>query len=321
MASSGVDACDSALKKKVCKHCKKNVINAMNCINCDGSFHGSCARNSSRVKCMENGNIVCCETNDCGEDTDVAFFDALSQISDNGKIDLAIFNYIVKQKDMIIEELQEKVKMLNTQLETVSNPLIHNKASMQQKNHAPQKVVSSKSHQNENMPVAENKHLNTVSKQMVSSALMEASTLQKCNDIINLENDKHNNEWKDVKNHRRRRKAIVGNNNEIKLNGKLIQGVPKFTHLHVYRLEPKITENDLQGMLKLSFPEVKCEALISKHPQVYSSFKVTLLESNFGNAMDPSKWPSGALIQPFLELRKKSREIQTKTNAPPFPKK
>lgn len=139
MASSGVDACDGALKKKVCKHCKKNVVNAINCINCDGSYHSGCARNSNKVKFIENGNIRCCELNDYVDESNKAFFDALNQLSDNGKIDIIIFNYIIKQKDMIIRELQDKVKILSRQLEIYSDLI---KPNIKHKNVSPQKTYS-----------------------------------------------------------------------------------------------------------------------------------------------------------------------------------
>lgn len=111
-----------------------------------------------------------------------------------------------------------------------------------------------------------------------------------------------NNEWKPV--HRKKRTnaraQIVGSNKNSEL-----KTVPKCVELHVYRLHPDITETDLKGVLLPKFPEVSCEQLVGKNIKQYSSFKVTLYESNFQTAMDPSVWPHGACINKFFRLRRR----------------
>lgn len=89
---------------------------------------------------------------------------------------------------------------------------------------------------------------------MVSNALLEVNTLQTCNEMINLGEEEK--EIKKAYKHNRRRNGIVGNNKEMKLNGKQVNGVPRFSNLHVYRLDPSLTENDLCDVLKPFFPEV-----------------------------------------------------------------
>lgn len=69
---------------------------------------------------------------------------------------------------------------------------------------------------------------------------------------------------------------IVGNNK----NNKLIQGVPKQVALYVYRTDKNTTIEPLTNHLKGNFPEVLVEAITSKHPEIYSSFKVTILEKH-----------------------------------------
>lgn len=62
---------------------------------------------------------------------------------------------------------------------------------------------------------------------------------------------------------------------------------------------------ELVELLKPTFPEVSCEKLVSRHPELYSSFKVGIYEGNFGTAMDPALWPSNACIRRFLQLERR----------------
>lgn len=99
----------------------------------------------------------------------------------------------------------------------------------------------------------------------------------------------------------RKRRIVTGNSNSL---GD-IKGVPKLIALHVYRINPNTTASNLETHLKKQFPEVICESLNSKHPELYASFKIKVSEENFEKAMNPTIWPYGACIQRFLEIKKK----------------
>ncbi|KAG5866999.1 hypothetical protein JTB14_018162 [Gonioctena quinquepunctata] len=85
-----------------------------------------------------------------------------------------------------------------------------------------------------------------VTEKQLSCVLLETETRKKCNDYINLAN--HNEvatdhgEWKQVVKKKTRRQLVVGQNNSIKINGKEMKGIPKMTHLHVYRVDPTMTD-------------------------------------------------------------------------------
>ncbi|CAH1102434.1 unnamed protein product [Psylliodes chrysocephalus] len=61
--------------------------------------------------------------------------------------------------------------------------------------------------------------------------------------------------------------------------------------INFVRINIDNTTNDLESILIKNFPEVKCEKLNSQRPEIYSSFKVTILESHFRNDMNPELWP------------------------------
>lgn len=94
--------------------------------------------------------------------------------------------------------------------------------------------------------------------------------------------------------------TIVGSNSESEIS---LKQPLKLAFLHVYKLHPETTVNDLQNFLKPIFPEVAVEQLISKYPNYYSSFKVTVSESKLAAAMTPTLWPSGACVNRFFHPR------------------
>ncbi|KAG5883942.1 hypothetical protein JTB14_015567 [Gonioctena quinquepunctata] len=134
---------------------------------------------------------------------------------------------------------------------------------------------------------------------------MEANTEQKCNKYMNLidknENTStiqepaeippkssfSNGNWNLVMEKRPKRPKLIGTNSTITLNGREVRGVPRLVKLHVYRVHPSLTKTDLTQLTKGHSPEAQCEALNSKHPEIYASFKVTIYEGNFEAAMEP----------------------------------
>ena len=111
----------------LCGRCKGKVLTGLKCVICECSYHNSCAKISANVKIIDDNTIQCCEKEESEldiqsvDDVDNAFYVALDQISDNeNKIDVRIFKYVLKQKDNLIKELQEKIKLLNQHVDLQS---------------------------------------------------------------------------------------------------------------------------------------------------------------------------------------------------------
>ncbi|KAG5900427.1 hypothetical protein JTB14_029313 [Gonioctena quinquepunctata] len=97
----------------LCKKCKENVVSGLKCLICESFFHPSCGR-LKHVKTVSDNFIICCGKNEECVDVDSAFFDAIEELSDTSiKIDINIFHYIVKQKDAIITQLYDEIKLLD----------------------------------------------------------------------------------------------------------------------------------------------------------------------------------------------------------------
>lgn len=76
--------------------------------------------------------------------------------------------------------------------------------------------------------------------------------------------------------------------------------------LHVHRLDPGTTLEDVIRFLQPIFQEVKCEALVSTQPTVYALFKVNINASNGERASDPSLWPEGVCVRKFFRPKPKN---------------
>lgn len=314
-----------------CKRCKSNVVNAIKCKNCENNYHFSCAKLCTNVKFVNNSEIICCEVLPVNE-SDNGLFEALEELNSEKKVDVYLFSYVIKQKDLIIQELRDKIDLLHRQMQLLEM------VNQQKTNIEGQQTDKVKSNSNIKTPIDKNRrdknsdvpNKNTVTnnslkinkqgnslitKDEVALNIMKVETENKLNKYINLTKEEESNshvthmtsnssqrdEWKVVTKTRRKRQVIVGNNKE----SISVKGVPKLATLHVYRVDKSTTSDELTVLLKNNFQEVTCEKIISKHPEFYSSFKVTILEADFKNAMDPKVWPYGACISRFLDLKKK----------------
>lgn len=92
-----------------------------------------------------------------------------------------------------------------------------------------------------------------------------------------------------------RRSRIVGRNSECG-----IKAVKPVCYLHICKLHPNTTTEELTEYLKGLFPEVSVSKLDSKFSHFYASFKVRLNSENFAKAMNPELWPDNAMVREFF---------------------
>lgn len=65
-----------------------------------------------------------------------------------------------------------------------------------------------------------------------------------------------------------------------------------------------MTSHEVKDYLRMKFPEVEVEKMESRFPKLYSSFKITIDETNIDEAMNPELWPEGAMVNRFFHQRK-----------------
>lgn len=90
-----------------------------------------------------------------------------------------------------------------------------------------------------------------------------------------------------------------------------IKGAERFSNFHVFRLEPGLHLEKLSAYLESKDVVVDaCVPMVSKHPEQYSSFKITVRSKYSEKIMDPTTWPEEVCINRFLmHLSKKDQII------------
>ncbi|KAG5866958.1 hypothetical protein JTB14_038456 [Gonioctena quinquepunctata] len=109
------------------------------------------------------------------------------------------------------------------------------------------------------------------------------------------------------KNKLRNNPTIVG---QLDLpSGSRIKYAPKMSFLHVYKMHPETIPEDFISILSPLFPE-SVKNLNSMYPNLYSSFKVTILECNIEKALNPSIWPKGTWVKKIFHRRPVDNSIK-----------
>ena len=80
-----------------------------------------------------------------------------------------------------------------------------------------------------------------------------------------------------------------------------IKGAEKLAHMHLYGLSVDTTADDLIKHLNAqNILNTKCEALISKRPDEYTSYKISCKMEDLEKLKNPEIWPEGVRLNRFL---------------------
>lgn len=301
----------------ICKFCSKKVINKVVCSRCGEIFHPACLKQASELKrtdCKHEPNKTSSEEKTAnGEDKYFSIENKLLKEIIQDK------NTIINDKEQLISLLQQKITYLE---EIISNNSYKNaieKRSDFNKN-------ANKIFPNEAKSLSLNKNdqtnqqltaqafsgtgnpstTNIISPKKIKAAVNYAVTYNKLSDVQNLtELPANEGEWMQQK--RRRRHFVVGSNSE----NSSIQTVPKLVSLHVTRLDPSVTPDQMKTLLISRFPEVECESHVSKRPELYSSIKVSIDRNHLKEAWQRDVWPAGTLVSFFRKKRMLQQNMKT----------
>ncbi|KAJ4447521.1 hypothetical protein ANN_09528 [Periplaneta americana] len=257
----------------MCKRCKRKVVNGVKCIDCESYFHNSCASFITNIKILDANTVKCRdveEDNDCDE----VFSNMLKGITDNeGKIDINIFKYIIRQKDCIIAELREKVKLL-TQHAKLLTMVKDDCSSKQMKLDTSPKCDS-------NIKVVQTTNENP-----------GASTVGSNSDPSNG-SDINKVSFADVV---KGRKMTGKQHQKLFFVIQVISKVPRNKVFFVRRFAPDVTESEINQYLRShKLKPIKVTRLKTKHDS-YASFQVEIDEQNFGSVFSAECWPEGCFV-------------------------
>ena len=158
------------------------------------------------------------------------------------------------------------------------------------------------------MPNADDKQITTqqITTKHIASAVLQAETQAKMDEIINLED---NDGFQPYVNRKRRRNApIIGQ--KVNSAGSALKIPRQVSFLHVYKLHPETTPDDVLSIIKPVCPEAECDIINSKYPKLYSSFKVTVNKDNIDKALNPSVWSMGTYFNRFFHRNRLTNQTR-----------
>ena len=264
----------------VYKRCKNKVANGLKCIVCDNYFHNSCAKLANNIVFIDESSVKCCDNVDNindkrvdkkdGNSYDDDFFNAIEGMKDqDGKIDVSIFKYVIKQKDDIIEGLRERVKLLSQHIDLLTKDNNEGRTNESVKLCEEDCTVNNTLPTISNTKVMNEKSTGKLSSGKVGNANASNAHYPQVNqgnkqktDEVNrntMLNENKQKLWTDVV-RKPKRVTVIGKNVEAKTID-ILQGVPKTVTMHVYRLSPETKVDQLLDFLKPQYPEVTCECL------------------------------------------------------------
>lgn len=158
-------------------------------------------------------------------------------------------------------------------------------------------------------------------KKLANLQHLETATEAKFNEIIYLNSDsKESNITRSdgktttggaarmthsVRGGRQHKKPIIGAK-VVKEDNASIRAATTFRSFHVSKLHPGTTVGELTAYLQPDFEGVRVEKLESRHPEVYSSFRIDVNEANAVRVLEPALWPVGCRVNKFFHTKKRT---------------
>lgn len=267
-----LSAQSAEISEFMCKHCSKKVLNKVKCSKCDHVFHPACLKQSAVQKNPECRHEVDNPSNNKDE-----FLTETNFLKEENILLKQIIkdkDTIISDKDFLIELLRDKISLLenkqqnhqfleNIQMEiknismdssqktipkntniagAPANGIVTNVNVVSKQGHSNNAVVDSRCTDIEGDATSLEKQL--------ASNIMEIQTKQKCNQIINLENDNEDVDSQDfTKVRRRRKKTMEGSGNgDDNFYGR--QNNEKKIWLFITRIPDRINENNIENYIK-----------------------------------------------------------------------
>lgn len=297
-----------SIVSRLCKRCRNKVVNGFKCTECENWFHVSCAKNCSSVKFIDENTIKCCVVESDNDDLEIC--EALTKIADgDGKIDVKVLKFILKQKECVVYELKEKVKILLDQVnfltQQLNNKPVDEKKQLQMTSdniHTVNKTQNIKIQSQKDY----SKNLRNVDKCVEkgeSSEVMRNEVIQNnTKGGVQLDQeDAQQLEWAEVvkKNmNKYERKPILYGSGSSK-NLKVALKEPRKKAVFVSRLAPEVSVQELFQYIDNEIVKpIKITKLKTKY-ESYSSFHVEIEEEKFDEMFNDKHWPEGCLVCPF----------------------
>lgn len=340
MSSSKIVGASESLKVIIpeCGYCKRTIVKSgAKCNICTKVYHPSCA-NKAKKCCKEDlstsGDLNSADMSPMSDSINKM----ISSESTHNELLLKIIFELESKNSILMENnslLRFKISTLEAEInnknKVVNNPYLKNDKNINTNTRVDKRnkhvniVMSEESRSNvvvgdpetaapaNSSSTGDPKRRMSEARTSVVSNESSVASSSSGNDIGLISNEavvvspmvdvkkKSESEWNVVTRRKTNKKP-----NKIQIIGcssmdSLVEGIEKFRPFHVSNLKPEITADDLQSFLSKNFSNVKCEKLVSRYPESYSSFKVLLPSSDYEKAMNASNWPKRASVHRFFQ--------------------
>ncbi|PSN51379.1 hypothetical protein C0J52_04474 [Blattella germanica] len=280
------------MSSTACRRCNAKVLNGLKCRDCNNLFHPSCAKLTNNAVITEDNILICCGKDiGSGISEDEAYCAALTDIADNGKIDISVVKFmlnqkdiILNQKDILIDELCERIHILTdhvallkqcavptSNVPSVTTPVLEDTMcgstrSAVKEDLIPKQKCVKPGKLSERCTVStgtdSKKTVNTRESIVSEQVVVENSrkvTISEDNSSVN-KGFKSKYDWTEVVRKKPKRVVVVGNKLDKENKAINLQGVPKSVSLHVFRLAPDTTVDQSQELRNLKgkfFPDLR----------------------------------------------------------------
>lgn len=292
-----------------CKRCKKVTTSGLKCIVCGIVSHPSCLNSIKNAKKIDENSCNC-----CGEINESAC--AIADISTDNLLEklkhfeeLVISkNQTIQYQEIAIKSLQDQVGLLQKSLCSVS---IQYPKKISTASDAREDDNSLSSHEVNKVfsPINTPNQTSLITAQNASRAIENAQTSNIFNKLIHINSESASSSKRVVSTTQRASRNLFTGNmsacNNLQLKASVKPINPDMKLLHSIYWDPDTDTDELSKYLQKIVPDLKVEKLNSRHPQDYSSFKISVPKSEMEKIMKPELWPSGVRINEFFLSRKR----------------
>lgn len=302
----------------VCPYCKNRVSKQKaECKQCEKIWHISCAKRKCKLSDLEVENFVCCEINVCSEE---------DYLREENRLLRGIIldkDTIVKDKEVIIQHLMEKIDWLNNKLNHLESSVSISSVSREDNVKKSSPVICSGVEKNfsnsikgkdtavfckppelknANAELAKKQDYKLITLESVQKGIQEAQNKSAGKHVDGSlpkgENVSCESEWEVVKRKKtyKRQSRIVGTG-----NGKTFEVAPKYKHIFATGFAVGTTETSIVDYLKqLRDGNYLCEKLQTRNDQTVTSFKISVPFYMKEEVLNPDLWPCGIIVDNFF---------------------
>lgn len=303
---------------KKCKRCQKPTTVGLKCVKCGTLSHRSCIKSMKNAVILDEYSANCCLVEENLQSTIPEVISCSNPRTPNSavkekspfnsmdinEIRIMYLEELVKQKDATIKNQDIAIQSLQEQIMLLKRGLLSNSNQKLDINETSARAHSASSQSNSYNQKSTNKHFITTNE--VSNAVHNAQTASLCNHFVNIEQEAVPKSNINSRPRNKPKTLLVGKMHMDNVYLKAAQKV-SLKYFHITNFAPETEIDTLREYLITLSSEIKIEKINSRRPEIYSSFKLSIPETDVDTIMNPDIWPEGVVINQFFQPRRAPR--------------